>query len=261
MNKIVVLGCSFSKAFSRPDDTVCISWPEMLQIKLNEAEKPYSIDNLSQYCSSLENQLYQLKYELLKDKTDLKLIILQFTTSMRQTFIIDEETYRFNLDNNLKQDGYYQTENYYEYDFVDSCSDYDTYNFNSMGVIHLNAASITRNTASSPIKSAYTQNMLHGLAMCGPLSMEYARMLEQEMVNMCKENNVPCIAYRHQHAWTSQTELDTIKNRKYSDFIVSEDIKNFSNYCIDDGYHFDVEGNTVLLNDFLLPRIEKILHV
>jgi len=260
MNKIIVLGCSFSKAFSRTDDDIYISWPEMLQIKLNEAEKPFSVDNLSQYCSSLENQLYQLKHELLKDKTDLKLIILQFTTSMRQTFIKDEETYRFNLNNNLKQGGYCQTENYYEYDFDDSQSDYDTYNFNSMGVIHLNAALLSLKDSSSRIKSAYIQNMLHGLSTCGPLSMEFSRMMEQEMVDLCKENEIPYIAYRHVNH-RGQTESDTNKNRKYLDFILSEDMTDFLNYCIDDGYHFDIEGNNILLNNFLLPRIEKILHV
>jgi hypothetical protein len=251
--KILVIGCSWSRNYKDKGDDRWWSWPELLQHELNEAGyTDVETHNVSHYCSSPEHQWFCLMNELEHRSDNLALIILQFTTSQRQTFINDELSYKktFNI---LYNGGAYMTENYQEYFHLDSVSDYDTFEFNGRGFLHINHGTMSYSNASSEFTKAYETNSVYGLGTAGIMSGHFSKLIEEEMIRICERRQIPVIAYKHKPAAHDEN------NYPHYDFVVERDMPEFKDVIVDNGYHFGYTGNRILIDRFIKPRvIEKL---
>lgn len=90
----------------------------------------------------------------------------------------------------------------------------------------------------------HTQNFLHDVQYAWQWQRSnLPTFVERDMVyvkHLCKTNNIKLISYTH------------VNNSKdhFTDFTIENILgtKKFTNYCVDDGYHFGNEGNKFVAN-------------
>lgn len=90
----------------------------------------------------------------------------------------------------------------------------------------------------------YTDNFLHDVRYAWQWQRSnLITFVERDMVyvkHLCKTNNIKLICYTH------------VNNSKehFTDFTIENILgtKKFTNYCVDDGYHFGNEGNKFIAN-------------
>jgi len=225
MTNIVVIGCSWSRAYDNTGAKYFMSWPEHLAAKHSDL----FVYNYSQYCNSVPGQLLtqQLLFDIFKNTNiSIDAMILQFTRHGRKTYIKSIEDYKKTLlpsKLTLKE-----TKNYMEY--PEELCYYDEKTPEDSLVVHLNSANVNINSPSKIIQS-YTTEMLYGI---DSTSLNVS-LIEQHMVKQCHKRNIPVVAYKHLH--TDYTS--------HLDFVL-QDCVDFDNYTIDDGYHFGQPGSAML---------------
>jgi len=245
MKKILVIGCSWSRQYADPGDSIKISWPELMQQQLLDRGLDVQTTNTSQICSSIFAQWHNLKFYL---PLQWDLVILQFTGTQRQTYVRDEIEYNSYL--NTLAPGFNGVQGYTELDYDTMVSDWITYGFNRHGFLHLNPGTATSSSKTSEMKEAYLTDCLHSMYATTQESKELQVLIEKEMIATVKSHNIPVIAYRH---W--RNPVYNIKYNEHLDFCVSDDLENWKDYQVDGGQHFGRRGNTALLEKLIMPRV------
>ena len=258
---IIVIGCSFSKAFTKPGDDLKISWPEYLAKKTG-----YNVENYAQYINSVPNQWHILEYLLDNSSKKIDAVIVQLTLSSRLTLVDDWLSYVKNhkLTNKTSQ---WRLKNYWE--FKDDHISINKNKWNSIGAAHLNG--VVRNIEWNNL---YNTLYRHAVSNVGMFSDNHCVLIEEEIRRMVENKGIQCILYKHDYPQKNLRGLTKNKsnanNKKWIelynrrrnnlDFILQYDMNNFKNFLIDDGYHFAFDGNTKIVEDFIIPRLEANLN-
>lgn len=249
---ILVIGCSFSRAFSNKDDSLDrkISWPELLA----RQNRDYNVYNAAQYCMSIPAQWATLEHILLHFHDQIDTVILQFTTIHRLTIIEDWYKYLDNLNIKNFMNSIHGTKNYFQLP-----EQVVNPNLNLLGIKHLNPAQLPKRW-----KKTYEDCLLYELGMYGMLSQQFCQVIQDDMKNLVEKYNIPCISYKHYNDknTTKENYLELGQNerdRKNLDFVLQYEME-FDKYVVDDGFHFGYEGNEIIVNDFIMPLLEKKLN-
>jgi len=248
--RILVIGCSFSRQYGDIDDPYTRwSWAEIVQQKLNDRGYSAKTYNTSQYCSSIFAQWHNLKFYLEQSNKKFDLAIVQLTTPGRMTYIENEMDYNHYL--SKLEPGFNGVESYLEWPHDFSVSDYNSFKFNSRGFLHLNAGTATMGKRTSELKEAYLTNNLYSLPFSTPMQNDITLLVEKEMRRLCEHHGVPLIMFR----WFRYPGNDDKEFwQQTADFCVSDDIPDFYDYTVDDGHHFGMRGNKKLVKEFIFPR-------
>ena len=160
-------------------------------------------------------------------------VIFQVSDPLRKMYI-QEDFPRDYVNNYIS----FQNNNYVTWDF----NFYeDMYNWRSK--------SITLNLGTSLFKEyakyhkKHTQNFLHDVRYAWQWQRSnLPTFVERDIVyvkHLCETNNIKLITYTHVNP-----------KEHFTDFTIENILgtKKFTNYCVDDGYHFGNEGNTLVAN-------------
>ena len=253
MKNVLVLGCSWSRAFSLSDDKhTLLSWPQYFYQATG-----HRVWNFSAYCHSLEAQSVTLNHLLQHHADEIDLVILQYTTSNRMTMVRDWNDYCKKLTTYFLQQTDPSMENYTEYP-EEQVKTSGTWN--GMGACHMNPGTVPRRW-----RKCFEDQLVYGLGVVGQQNDYFATVLRQDMRRLVHSYNIPCIAYMHifNHGYTveqAHTSHQYDRDRTYTDFILQFDMPGFDDYVIDNGYHFGAEGNNALVQNMILPRLREIIH-
>ena len=245
MKRILIIGCSWSRQFNDPGDAK-ISWCEIMHQRLQERGLAIETYNTSVVCSSIFDQWYKLKFYLHYKTWDL--IILQFTGFQRKTYIRDEWEYTETL-KKLEPGGIHNLKDYYEPSSGEMVPDWITYGFNKHGYLHLNPGTAQASEYTSEYKNAYLTDCMFSLGDHDPQCRELQILIEKQMIQDAKQDNIPVIAYRH---WKQHLNKDY---NNHLDFCVSTDLENWKDYMVDGGHHFGRRGNTQIVEKLIMPRV------
>jgi len=250
---IIVIGCSFSRAFNDKNLNIRMSWPEYLSEKTG-----WTVNNYAQYCNSITHQWHTLRHLLENIEQKIDAVIVQLTGFDRITFVKDWRFYtdklylRYKGDNNVK--------NYFE--FKDSQVILNYRDWNKLGVMHFNPGA---NIKDKNWRQLYNYLIKHSIDSVGLLSKEYALLVQTEIIRMLKVHSIPFIIYSHYYSPKNIKKLynNNLFNRYKNnlDFILQYDMENFDKYVIDDGHHFSIVGNKVIVDNFILPKLTSKLAV
>lgn len=250
---IIVIGCSFSKAFNDKNLNIRMSWPEYLSEKTG-----WTVNNYAQYCNSITHQWHTLRHLLENTEKKIDAVIVQLTGFQRMTFVRNWNYYtkrlclRYHGENNIK--------NYFE--FKDNQVALNYKDWNKLGVMHFNTGA---NIKDKNWRNLYNYLIRHGIDCLGPFSKDYALLVQTEIINMLKVHSIPFIIYNHYYDSKNIKELykNNLFNRYKNnlDFILQYDMENFDKYVIDNGNHFSIVGNKVIVDDFILPKLTSKLAV
>lgn len=249
MKNILVLGCSWSRAYAKQygDKHNFISWPELL------SQHGYHVWNCSPYCHSLEAQNLTLWHYLNKWGKIIDAVIIQFTTSGRMTMLQDWNDYVKRLDN-VFNDQFTRPYTQLDEELVITGG-----TWNGMGVCHLNPSTVPRRW-----RKCYEDSAVYRLGVVGQHDKYFGTILRQDMTRMVAEHNIPCIGYMHIYNHGVEKESHAyqdhlyFRDRSYTDFVLQWDLPGFEDYVIDNGYHFERAGNTAIVEQMILPRLEQL---
>ena len=254
MTNVLIIGCSWSRAFSLSSNKHTLqSWPQYLY----QATK-YRVWNFSAYCHSLEAQSVTLDHLLRQFASEIDLVIIQYTSSQRMTMVQDWNDYCKKLSTYFLQPSDPSMENYTEMpeEHIKTGG-----TWNGMGVCHLNPGTVPKRW-----RKCFEDQLVYGLGVVGQRNDYFATVLRQDMRRLVHNYNIPCISYMHiyHHGFTieqAQTlSLMYDRDRTYTDFILQYDMPGFDDYVIDNGYHFDQDGNRAIVDQMILPRLQEIMH-
>ncbi len=282
---IVVIGCSWSIAFKDPEQTADdshFSWPQYLSYSLKH---DYSISanvfNYAQLCNSslaqLSTFMHVMDWCFYNTRQKIDLVILQYTTENRVSFIDDYNKYHQSLAlKNLETPDFpeHMKEcNYYQYHVgVDYSHDTNTKNgfkFNSAGILHLTPSMNASTKVKSKFQEAYETYL--GYSFQNSLGMDYGHeTLRSCVTNYCKSKHISLIEFSQlrfpkKKVFVNQLTKQSSNKIKAQyllegiDFVVETKLKNFSKLVIDNGYHFGPAGTKKLVDELIMPRVLPIL--
>lgn len=232
--EIFCIGCSFTAGkYPTQFDK---SWPEILAQKVE-----HEVFNLGIFCNSIHNQLVQLKHYLQKDPN---FVILQWTTYPRITYVKDMPAYMANLDNCIVQ----KTENYFE---LENNPEYGK--FNNLGILNLNPGKLDVLSSKDIYRSTYETLCLESVTEFQTYGLDnfFNNILKQYGKKMLVDKGIPHLIF------------DFKKQETHSDidYCIETDLENFLEYTVDDGFHLSTQGNQEIVNNLILPHIERFLDV
>ena len=243
---ILVIGCSWSRAFCSPNDDRSWSWPEILA-----RDTGASVYNFSHYCSSVPHQFYQLQHLLLHQGYNFTDVIVQFTTTNRTTMVQSMRNYNELLDPLKLEKSVNYTENYWEVPKDKLISNDD---WNGLGIKHLNTGRVPRRW-----KATFFDLMMYNIGGIGPYSPYITSALQHEMRWLIDHYGKRGITYKHHYSLSpveeQEGDSEYNKDRSYMDFILQYDMSNFNDFVIDNGFHFGEEGAQRIVDDFIRPRL------
>lgn len=241
MRKIYHIGCSFS---CRGMDPV----PRIVAEQMPD----FYVGNFSHYCSSANNQLFAVN-QIIGHRPDL--IVLQWTTNSRMTFVTDadklDEIYREHKLGNKWMKGV--VPNYTEIDR----NHYDWKNMvgHNGAVFHLSAGTSQNiKKRKHRYKVTYETSVLETLTNIGPRGTIFQDAIKHHAVTLLTKSKIPFIIYEH---------LDSEDKNNHYDFSVKRELgeKLFNKFCVDNGFHFERPGNTYVAEKLLIPLIKQKLNL
>jgi len=241
MNKktIAVIGCSFSLHRHKYDTKV---WPQLLAERVSPQ---IIVKNFSMFCNSVSNQCLQA-LEIVKSKPDL--IIIQWTTDGRVTFIEDANKYKHFLSSKKYMREY--SKGYYEYDrnYLVTKEQKAKGNFDNY-CIHFNPADLE--LYKNKFIDTYQTMLLHGVGPLGEFSDRYSYLLKSSIAHECKENEIGLIMFDF---------LDRYRNcqTQHLDFVAEREIVDFPKKVVDTGFHLGQDGHKEL-SKIMYPKVNKFI--
>lgn len=235
-SKIIHMGCSHSAGNFGPNG---VSVPRLIANNFKDID----VYNMSEYCSSIYYQLIQIN-SFIQQSPDL--IIIQWTTSSRWSFVDDVD----NIHKNLQLKNSIEiTDNYYVNDLQHNCPQYQSCTSFSDSIFHLNPGSLRRIPKKHRRYKTYKSILTESPQVCG-FGTLYSKAIKNYAVQLLKSSNIPFIMYEH--------ELST--ENELMDFSCETDIAKYKKYTVDNGNHFGLKGNTEVLSK-LIPIIKQKLSV
>ena len=250
---VLVIGCSFSRAFEDPQQKGSFwSWSELLAKDLGE---DWNVWNYSVYCNSVSHQNILLYWLLEKYHKVITHVIVQHTTNNRTTMIEDPFNYSARItDHNILVNEFNGLNNYLQIP-EDLIADWHTKSsYDKLGSAHINAGS---SFEMKRWRNTYEDLINHNVGSVGPYTQHFTTITQKDMKRLVESYNKPYICYSHYYANNPEViERDYyIEDRSYLDFILQFDMPNFNDYVIDNGYHFSKQGNQKIVSDWILPRL------
>ena len=227
--KLLVIGCSFSKY---KEYEKILTWPKILSEKIN-----WTIYNSSMQGNSLQNQIYQLDYYL--KKYDFDFIIFQATTALRGSYVIDEKKYVKEMSNFRQLSENYFTNFYiYSYRYM--------YNFTASPMEG-------KDNREKKFINMHLDNIAYNVNFFYPVFIG----LLYEIYRRLQESKIPYIYYCHLPLYASIESQKKVVNFPHIDFCLKEKLgeEKFNNFVVDNGNHFNKEGNYLLVNEYLYPLL------
>jgi hypothetical protein len=242
--KIFCLGCSHTAGHFGPRGK---SWPQILANRVDP--DIYDVYNLGIYSNSMDNEIFQL-INLIKFNLKPNLIILQWTTSGRMSFVKDRVKYRVKLHdfkNLFNRDNYYRYKESLSTGYLKDGSFPD-----DPGALHLNHGGLKFFKKDDIFRKMFEMMSVYSVGMYGHCMEFYVFALKQWIKSYLKDNGIPCLIFDYGCPSVNEKFLD-INN--VVDFIVERDLKDFKEYVCDDGGHIDVKGNVKLVEELIIPHL------
>lgn len=230
---IFCIGDSFVN-LPRPNKT---EWPEFLA----ELCPDDNIFNLGWPGAGIEVSISTLKHCIegvkVKDRNRLfkpDIVILQASDPLRKMYIQQDFPWNY-VDNYIS----FKEKNFVTWNFK---TNEEKHNWRSRSTTVNLGTAYSRPHAKH--HKHHTRNFLHDVQYAWQWQhSNLPTFIERDMVyvkHLCQRNNVKLISYTH------------INNSKehFTDFTIENILgtKKFTNYCVDDGYHFGNEGNKFVAN-------------
>ena len=254
--RILVIGCSHSKNYhDAAIPHIRWSWPEIMQQRLHDRGYDTCTTNTAQYSNSIYGEFHNLKHCLENQTWDL--VILQFTTTQRHTYVKDQKLYEKRLRNMTP--GFNDVPNYFDWPHRTSVSDYKTFQMNEDGFLHLNGSTAILSNKTSDYKRAYLTNCLYSLSESSPLVTDIHLLIEKEMIRLAREQyGIPTIAYRQDHH--DYWNVEYMNN--HLDFCVELDLTDYKELLAisSDNYHLGFTGNQQLVRELIMPRVLEAIN-
>jgi hypothetical protein len=178
-----------------------------------------------------------IKGIMVKDRSRVfkpDIVILQASDPLRKMYIQEDFPWNY-IDNNIS----FTTKNICTWNFLHKERRF-------CFIDHSVAMNIgtTLDKTYAKYHKKYTENFLHDVRYAWQWQRSnLPTFVERDMVyvkHLCETNNIKLISYTH------------VNNSKehFTDFTIENILgtKKFTNYCVDDGYHFGNEGNKFIAN-------------
>lgn len=224
---VAVIGCSFSKWHN----SSVKNWPQ----HFSRLAPQCNVYNFSQYINS--NSLQYLQARHILENKNYNVLILQWTTFGRITFLKQEEKM---LETLLHKRLEKKEQNYYEY------PDCNYYGFDDFGVMHINPGSIDR--VSKKYRNVVEKMWTEAVGTNGFGSGELREAMQHHIQHLAKKNNKALLQFQ----WLDDTSQD-----QEVDFIV-DNVYPLKEYSIDEGFHFGNKGN-ILLSEYINKKVSPLL--
>ena len=248
---VLVIGCSFSRAFNRPgetDELTYFSWPELLA-----KDTGATVWNFSHYCNSTEHQSYQLNHLLREFSDTITDVVVQYTTSNRTTMVRNLEDYNLLLSPQELEQTRHNTETYWE--VPEDKIKCGFTKWNGLGLMHMNA-----NNVHKRWRSTFEDMANFNMGSTGPTSSYIGTVLQHDMRRLIESYGIRCLTYKHYYHQIPLEELlyhnELPRDRTYMDFILQHDMPDFDDLVIDNGFHFGIEGCQRIVDDYIRPGLE-----
>lgn len=231
MKKIAVIGCSFSRLQPNCDPSVANCWPRSLSL----INKNIEVHNYSMYVNSCSLQ-YVTAIELIKNFPHFDAIIVQWTTDIRYTLLLDGSNFKKPYLKYIQKYGD-TVPNYWH--IPEEKNKWMRVN-NEM--IHISAGTLNRYTDKEIRKNKFLSAGVT-LITCGVGaggyhgSRESIKALQFTLKEIAKQAGKPL----YQMDWLDRQESKIEKYVKPVDLTVETKF-NFSDYVADEGYHFNSNG-------------------
>lgn len=245
--KIVCLGCSHTAGNFGPRGK---SWPQILANRIDP--NTYDVYNLAIFSNSIDNEVFQL-INLIKFNPKPNLIILQWTTPGRMSFVKDRLTYITklldfkNLDN---QDNYYRYKKSLSEGYLRNGSF-----LNDSGALHLNFGGLKFFKENDIYRKTFETMSVYSIGRYGHHMEFYVFALKQWVKSYLKDHGIPCLIFDYNYFPFSEQKFLDINN--VVDFVVERDLKHFEKFIWDEGGHMNVLGNVKLVEDLIIPHLNS----
>lgn len=236
VQNIIVIGCSWSKwgdqSFTKniPAKQKISSWPLLLSEQYS-----CNVENFSLLGNSAAFQFYTFLEILKKYKLqEIDLIIFQITSFYRQSFKISNSRFqKTDITENLET----------------ITPKYKTLMYNS----------IEHHNPYAPAKFFNLGDKSFFRRLC-KMNAKYSINADKEfeiawldkIISLCKEKNIPCLPWQYSNC-NNNWEYEK------AEFVLEKELSNelWQKFTVDEGKHFNTEGQQYILDNFLIDRIRK----